>query len=593
MNRLSRRLFNLAIFGLLIPTISLVFISCTSSQQSKQGPLQISDGSAGLRPVTTDEALQDFADLVNYFRSYYGPMEYKEDRFQFKFETLVSETEAKLKLATTESQIMGLFVQFVAQFRDGHVGISFSANSSHVGKYSVPIFITPVADRVLVAWVDKKKLPNSQVKVGDEVIAIDGVKPMEFLSTIMKYRTMGVPETDRHFVFKALSRDFFMTELKPKQNTVVLKVQHADGSNHAEELVWEVTPDSASPRKFVIDNRQGPQFIVPVMDEINNATGTSLNVMGEPVSFFATPEVRAKYAFRIVSADQEHRKKYGLKDEEKPVIFAVLYRFEEKNVLLVRSYTFSHSDLPNETYMKGYKAILDQWEEFADVLVIDQTHNGGGSYCEDFFRLFVTEQAGGFVQHLNVDRSWIHDLTSIWPTEIRASGKDEDIATALQAMGSIVEAAYDRGDKLTEPLPIMGGIKRVTPYTDYTWKKPMLVLIDELAGSCGDAFPMLIKNNNVAKLFGQRTMGLGGNVVTMEPLPHTQASLRLTRGLFTSFREDGQYLPSVLVENNGVQPDYAYEHTIEDFRAGFVEYVNTFSQKALEQIKTPKTEVPQ
>ncbi len=592
MNRLFRLISQSAIFSFLALSFLLILLSCSAQNQA---PLKATEGSAGLRPVTTDEALQDFAGLVNYFRTYYGPMEYKEDRFQFKFENLVAEAEIKLRAAKTEPEIMGQFVQFVAQFRDGHVGISFPANSSHVGKYSVPVFITPVADRVLIASVDTKRLPNSQLKVGDEIVAIDGAPPMNFLPTIMKYRSMGAPETDKHFVFKALSRDFFMTELKPTKNTVLLKVQRPDDSTYIEEVVWDVIPDSENPRQFVIDTRLGPQFIVPAMDEINNATGASLNVMGSPVPFFATPEVREKYTFRVVTADSEHRAKYALKDEEKPNIFAALYRYEGKNILLVRSYTFSHQDLSNETYMKGYKAILDQWEEFADVLVLDQTHNGGGSYCEDFFRLFITKQAGGFVQHLNVDRDWIIGLTSQWPAEIRMLGKGEDIAAALQAMGSVVEAAYDRGDKLTEPLPIMGGQKRVTSYADYTWKKPMLVLIDELAGSCSDAFPMLIKNNNVAKLFGQRTMGLGGNVVAMEPLPHSQAQLRLTRGLFTSFREDGQYSPSVLVENNGVQPDYPYEHNVEDFRAGFVGYVGAFSKKALEQIKSenPKAAEPQ
>ena len=34
----------------------------------------------------------------------------------------------------------------------------------------------------------------------------------------------------------------------------------------------------------------------------------------------------------------------------------------------------------------------------------------------------------------------------------------------------------------------------------------------------------------------------------------------------------------------GVQPDIAYEHTVEDFRAGFVNYVQTFSDRAVEMV---------
>lgn len=152
-------------------------------------------------------------------------------------------------------------------------------------------------------------------------------------------------------------------------------------------------------------------------------------------------------------------------------------------------------------------------------------------------------------------------------------------------MGATVEKAYDLGEVMTEPLPIIGGRNKVSPL-DYTWKKPMLVLVDELAGSCGDAFPMLIKNNKVAKIFGHRTMGLGGNVEELT-LTQSQAHLRMTRGLFTSYRDDHNYLPENFIENNGVQPDYLYDHTVDDFRNGFVGYVREFSLKAIEQIPPP------
>jgi C-terminal processing protease CtpA/Prc len=112
----------------------------------------------------------------------------------------------------------------------------------------------------------------------------------------------------------------------------------------------------------------------------------------------------------------------------------------------------------------------------------------------------------------------------------------------------------------------------------------MLVLIDELAGSCGDAFPMLIKSNRIAKLFGKRTMGLGGNV---EPftLQNSRTTVALTRGLFTSHKESEAYTDQDWIENNGVVPDISYEHTVEDTRKGFVEYVKTFSNEAINQIK--------
>ena len=41
-------------------------------------------------------------------------------------------------------------------------------------------------------------------------------------------------------------------------------------------------------------------------------------------------------------------------------------------------------------YIQKYKAILSQYEAETDVLVVDQTHNPGGSYCSEFYTIFAT-----------------------------------------------------------------------------------------------------------------------------------------------------------------------------------------------------------
>jgi C-terminal processing protease CtpA/Prc len=112
------------------------------------------------------------------------------------------------------------------------------------------------------------------------------------------------------------------------------------------------------------------------------------------------------------------------------------------------------------------------------------------------------------------------------------------------------------------------------------WKKPVLVLIDELCGSGGDSFPMLMKANGLGKLFGNRTAGLGGSVEKVIDLPFTRSSLSVTRGLFTTFKPNGQYSDSDYVENNGVTPDVSYTHTVKDFREGFETYFKAFSDEA-------------
>lgn len=531
----------------------------------------------GLRPLSAMEAVEDFREMANYFRIYYGPKAFKEKRFNFKFEALVKGYEGKVLKAKGDDEIFGLYAQFISTFQDGHVGIQFSANSTGFADYSVPIFVTPVEDKFLVAAVNDLKGTN--LAVGDEVLKVDDKSVEDYLKIILKYRALATPESNRHWVIHLFSRPFYMTEIVPKNNFVKVEFTKPDGRTFVENFVWKANPTNSE--KYIEDIRG---FTVPMIHEFNKIAHNSILGMSHPKSFFATENTLSQYKFRQVTANEEFRKKYGLADTDKPDIYAYLYKFEGKSILLVRNFSYSHHDFSNVTYMKAYKAILDQWQDLADVLVLDQTHNGGGSYCEEFFRLFIQEEKDGFVQALNVDRKWITDLRSEWGKEVsKEIGADNARNRVFEAMGSVVEAAYDRGEKMTTPLPIIGGKDRVAP-ADFTWKKPMLVLVDELAGSCGDAFPMLIKNNNVAKLFGKRTMGLGGNVESFT-LTHSRTAFRMTRGLFTSHRADKKYTDDLLIENNGVTPDYLYEHTVDDFRSGFVGYVRAFSEQAIKEIK--------
>ncbi|MBT4761430.1 MAG: PDZ domain-containing protein [Bdellovibrionaceae bacterium] len=531
-----------------------------------------------LRDINNVEGLADFQQIAHSFRELYGPLEFKERRFNFNFEDWVAEIEARIKIAKSEAEIFGLYYQFLAKFDDGHVGLSFINNSSEIKRYKVPVFLTPVEDRALVAWVDKEM--DTSIAVGDELIKVDGVPVFDYLPTIKKYYGIGNDLSLKHLIYKVLYREPFVTEWIPKKNRVFLTLKKEDGTEYTESLVWRPEKNNTIIPDMVTDYK-GPNFYFHGAFEFNNAAGSSLLKMSQAEPFFASSEVIEQYGLRRISANDEFRKKYKLKKSQKPNIYAYMYNYKGKNILLVRNYTYWHRDLPNSAYMKAYQAIFDQYEPLADVLVLDQTHNGGGSYCEEFFTLFIQEEKPGTVQSCNVDRKWIQSLGGEWINKDNV----KEIDRAYMSMSKDMESDYENNLSLTSyPFPIFSGEDYSKPNKKYTWKKPMLVLTDELAGSCGDAFPKMIKTSKRSKIFGQRTMGLGGNVEEVAKLVYSQGSLRLTRGLFTTYKSDNNYPDSHMVENNGVVPDYEYNHTVTDFRKGFVDYVEKFSQKAVEQI---------
>ncbi len=565
----------------------ILFSSVAISCSKREVPFSLVEGNVALRPLNNSEAIEEFHEIVNQFKTLYGPLQYKERRLKIDIDKIAAEIEARLQSAKSDAEIFGLYSEFVSKFGDGHVGLSFPLNGSGVVGYKVPLFVVPFQNKVIVVDIPEN-YEGTRIAVGDEVLLVDGKPPLDYLPLIRKYKTLGYEQTDKNLVFKIFNRDIFMHDLFPSKKTVEVKFQKASGEKYSENLVWQ--PVKSDTTKIeTIKNEVGPMFVVPFVSEYNNAAANSNMKMGSPIPFFLTSQVEEKFNLKQMMPSPKFQAKYSLDGKEQLKIYVAIYKHKGKNILLVRNFTYDHDDFSNESYLNGYRAILDELESLADVLVIDQTRNGGGSYCESFFRLFINEEKPAFVQALKADRKWIRTLQS-WSAKIAESDpkKDNEMARVYKAMADTVEEAYDKGEAMTALLPIMNGKTKVAPDEKYHWKKPVLVLVDEMSGSCADAFPMLMKNSGVAKIFGKRTMGLGGSVETVITLPYSQSELRLTRGLFTSYRENQKYPDKVMIENNGVVPDYPYDHTVEDFRNGFVKYVEAFSDKAVQQIKNQK-----
>ena len=544
------------------------------------------------RDLNQQEAMDDFRDLVTKIRTLYGPLSFKEQRFGYTFDQVVKESEAAVQAAKTDAELFGIFAKLLTKFKDGHVSIAFNSNSDHKPvSYKIPIMLTPIEQKAIVSSIgDALKESDGSyggITVGDELIEIDGKKPYDLLPTLMAYRSLGNDVSDEHLIANVLDRKFYMTDLTPTAPEARLVFKAADGKTYEKRLLWRMKDEFGSTEnKFV-----GGQ---PSRDWYIAHEALSIDKMGSVNPFFLTTQSQDKFKFVSVKPDENALKKFGLdpSKDKIPEIYAALYRYNGKSILLVRQPGYYTDDPLSEdqigkwiqTQISTYEAILDQYQELADVLVIDQTHNPGGflSYAMNFFAIFIQEEKAGFVQAMHADRQWIDS----YKAEAILADKtlQNELSRQLLYTAKVVEDAYNRGEAMTAPIP-MDGHYTLKP-GQFSWKKPMLVLADELAGSCGDIFPMLIKRNNVSKLFGQRTMGLGGNVETTQPgLIRSNAELHLTRGLYTTYRSDGRYTKDDFVENNGIQPDIVYTHTVEDFRAGYIGFIDQFSKSALEQIK--------
>ncbi len=537
-----------------------------------------------LRPLTNEMVLEDLNQLVKNVQAYYGPLEYKSSKLGFKLDDAVTLAEKQIRAAKSEAEAISALAKFLGKLGDGHVSIQFPNYTSNTSQYSIPIFVTPVEGKAIVATVDPS-ITNLGIEVGDELVSVDGEPTMTFADKVSAYRSFGNPKSNAHLIYQALRRDSYMVELTPKRAEATLIVAKANGKKLTVNAVWRPRALHDADVKFVASKDPSASYLFRGVRDFNDAAGAaSLQAMGASEPFYYTAQAREKFRITRIHANADFLAKFKVDPLKVPDVFAAMLKYENKNILVLRMPTYSLPEGQWQPYIQLYKAILNQYEPFADVLVVDQTHNPGGNsnYLEAFLQLFIKERAASVVQFMRADRKWIRHYEAM---AAQADPKlESERSRQLMLRARMIETSQDKGEFLTkEPIPLNWD-SELDPNQDYTWKKPMLVLIDELAGSCGDIFPMVIKRNNIAKLFGEATMGLGGNVEPIGELTHTGASVNLTRGLFAVYRADGKYADADLAENNGQKPDYPHSISLNDFRAGLVGYVEAFAKAAVEQL---------
>jgi C-terminal processing protease CtpA/Prc len=311
-----------------------------------------------------------------------------------------------------------------------------------------------------------------------------------------------------------------------------------------------------------------------------------LAARGARVPFFMTPQVRAALGVQAeVAPSPAALAKFRLTAEAAAQVsyFAVKYQAGGKRILLLRIPRYTPVNAADA--LSYLRALLDEQQPQVDALVLDQTHNPGGNldFLLDVASLLAPRTFDAIVQQMNADRLWISGFAE-GAAYVRQATRDDDHPEALrlEASARAVDAAYSAGRPLSPPLTLGG--ETTYPADPAHWTKPFVVLSDELSVSCGDLLPALVKQNGMGLLFGQRTMGGGGNVELAAFLPNTQGMLRLTRGVMTVYRSSGSYAESDIIEDNGVLPDVTYSHTLTDFRAGYVGYVQAFNAALLSKL---------
>jgi C-terminal processing protease CtpA/Prc len=495
------------------------------------------------RSLTLEQKMSDLNELVGQIQSMYGPLVYKHAVRGLNVEDLRSRYVEAIKNTKTNAEFYYLMVRFVAEFNDSHFRATLPTDyTTSLGFNTDLIQNKVVIDEINRATLPEAKFPFSK---GDEIISMNGKPVGEVLKELIPYMGQGYELTaKRKAAFILANRS--ASKVPAQSGKVMVEIRRGDSTvTEKVELEWQARGTFTDEFK----NLKSMSF----------DTGIDYDMLAVENKYSCSGESRIK-----IPADAT----VIMKDP----FTAYYYPSLKGNIGYLRIPHYSFPDA--NVAFKQYEYAINLLEKNTVGLVIDQDHNCGGSieFLHQMMTLLMTEPFAPLQFQLMASKASYQSFAK-WMINYRPYTIELD--ENKKVIELIKDTWLNSDDYLTKKTSISGEELRYPNHIHYT--KPIIVLIDEMSGSGGDAFPALMGGYGRAKLLGTRTMGAGGHVEAITPLTNSQVRIDMTKSMF--FRPDG-----VPVENNGAVPHIPYKHTLNDFKYGYLEYQKFYTDKILEMI---------
>lgn len=500
--------------------------------------------------LTEAQKLADFHQLTGLIDAQYGPKLYKKDIMGIDLAVLANKYEEKIKSTKNNSEFYYLMVQFVAEFKDGHFGLSVPSDRTATLGFTTDY----INGKVLIDEIDAKTLPNFKFQRGDEIVLFNKLPVETEIAIIKPTISNGNDATITRIAAITLTMRKG-TKLPVPSGSVELAIRR--GTSDIIETVtlpWKQTGTAL--------DEDGLFFLSRLNMGFNSLrTDYSQISINDLMSEIANPDLKS---FRCSGETRIAIPKEATILTLTPFV-SYYHPTEKGNIGYLRIPHYSWDNTPglsNEKVYDQYLYVISQLEKNTVGLVIDQDHNCGGSVelVESMAALFIPKSYPGLEFQFLANKTEYLEFKSWIETDTTENTFDRE---ALNQSLVLILDSWKKGEYLT-PKTTFHASQPVMPAI-YQYTKPIVLLADEMSGSGGDAFPGLMQGNGRAKVIGSRTMGLGGHVQEVPGLYNSGLMLRMTKSMF--FRPDG-----TAIENNGVQPDVAYTPTRDDFMYEFKGY---------------------
>ena len=558
---------------------------------SKATATLVLTATAGFGQLTLDQKISDFMNVAGIYDKNYGPYEWKRDALGFDLLDVAPWLD---KIAATKSDLdfYDVMVSYVASLNDAHDVYQIPSNFTARLNFGVDIY----DGKLLVDTINRGRLPVAEFPflIGYELVSIDGQDAPKILDGLLKYEIAANPRSTRRLAAQLLTirpQSLIAHAIDvPEISTVVFR--RPDDKLESYRIPWtkvglpltsvgkfstpngfkRTRPKSVEDQPDDSDNNNPPDYMSPLSKLWNcQLPDRAVNGFGSPLPIFVN-SLPASFRLRLLGDFLS-------------------------GTFVAGPYTIGFIRIPNYTPADPTAALVAFQKEIAffktntDGLIIDEMRNPGGSvsYLNQLVSMLMPNTWRSIAFEVRATSYWISSISSSYESA-KAQGAPQVILDQLLVIKNALIAANLANRGRTEPIPL-DDFTIDRPGTAAAYDKPLMVLIDELSASGGDAFAATIQDNGRGPLLGWRTMGAGGNVTGWEAGDYSLGSITVTQSLMNRKNPivTDDYPTAPYVENIGVRPDIPVDYmTRENLTRSGQPFVDAFVAAMVDHIQKNK-----
>jgi len=547
--------------------------------------------------LTADQKNTDFKYLASLYSTYYAPVDWKMQLLNFDALSIKPWLD-RVAATKTDLDFYELCVEYVASLQDTHD--HFALPSDFVAQLGFSVDVYDGA--VLIDGVTRSLLPVSQYPftIGDELVSVDGVPVAQLLTDYAKYVAYANPISAKRMaatriVNRPQSRMPHATDVIGKSATVVIKRQ--SGTTETYMIPWTTTGTplvvgpTPSPKTSALKSRADvlPDDTPDYMKELINAQWSGTLDSEDGVIGFGSRNP----VFVNALANFAFTRRMG--GNAADFFYSGTFKFFELTIGYIRIPTYQPTS--TTTALQQFQQEVAYMQANTDGLIIDEMRNTGGSLC------FGENIAASLINY--PFRATGFELRPYWTrimgfyssmVSAEAAGAPQEIVDQYQMLYNAMLTANQQGTTVTQSLPLCTSNLTRAPYAA-AYTKPEMLLVDEFSMSTADSVASMMQDSGRAVLFGNRTMGAGGNNSAgnvgsvVDAGPYSEGTTGLTLALQT--RQKGRVVSGYpftdLIENVGVWPEIPVDYmTKADLLQNGAPFVSAFLQHMAAEIRARK-----